>query len=476
MKRIRSRSVLIGAAACASVSVFGYLFNSRVELAFASVLYLLLTIFVAWQARLRAAIVTAVWATVCLDFFFTEPKLALRMISLADFWSVVAFASVALLVSHLSSRIRQQAENLKTQEKHQRALYELSSAALSLDWGDGFGEQLASLVRKTLHAEFVHLWTVRDERNYIAGWSHVEPGSIRAAFMAGRDFDLSRNDIYVRLLKSGVRDIGLLWIKAADTDPFMADSVVPIISSALERARALNNEVTAQSEQLSEQLRTSVLDGLAHAFKTPLTTIALSSAGLAELPDMAREQRSGLANIIRKEADRLNEITQQVLKTARLEWNQVLSRREISLSTLLEEVIHSLGSEAQMRIHVTSRNPALVEADPSVLKIAFEQILENALKYGQAGTEIPIEIRSVKTLVSVSIHNTGSYIQPEEQELIFTRFYRSPSMAYRAAGTGIGLSVARHAVEAHSGKILVQSDIEAGTTFRIDLPAIGEEK
>lgn len=474
MRKLRSRSVLIGAIACALVTLFGYFLCSRVELAFASVLYLLMTISVAWQARLRTAVVTAVWSTLCLDFFFTEPKYTLRLISWADFWSVFAFASVALFVSHLSNRIRQQAEDLRAQQDRQRALYELSSASLSLDWSGDFGSHLAALVRTTIHADSIVIWNAREERVYTAGDSFIPHDSIRAAFRAGQSYDLPRSGTFIRILRSGLRDIGVLWVAAPHLDPLMADSIAPIVASSMERARALVKEVEAHSEQFSEQLRTSVLDGLAHAYKTPLTTITLSSAGLAEMPDMPREQRTALATIIRREADRLNEITHQVLRTARLERRKVLCLQEVSLQSVVEQAIHTLGTEAQMRITVRSGEKHIVDADPTILQIVFEQIFENALKYSEAETPISVTMHAHDEGCYVSVHNLGSYIEPEEQERIFTRFYRSPSMAYRAVGTGIGLSVARHAVEAHSGRITVQSHPERGTTFCVELPCKGQ--
>ena len=73
------------------------------------------------------------------------------------------------------------------------------------------------------------------------------------------------------------------------------------------------------------------------------------------------------------------------------------------------------------------------------------------------------------------IHNQGSYIPPAERNRVFTRFYRSPSVEHRAPGTGLGLSIAKKAVEAHGGKISIESDVQAGTTFVITIPAAAEE-
>jgi len=476
VKALRSRSVLWTVAACGAVGLFGFVFGDRVELAFACVIYLLLTIIVAWQARFRAAVVTAIYATLSLDYFFTEPKRTLRFVSIADFASVTAFASVALLVSHLSNRVRQQAEDLVLQRESQRALHELSSAALFLDWREAYGEHLAWLVVRVLNTEGVSIWTAREERTWVAGNIDIPADSLRATFMAGKEYDLTRNGVAIRLLKSGTRNIGVLCIKSQQVDALTVDSVASVISSSLERVRALRNEVAAQSERLSEQLRTSVLDGLAHAFKTPLTTISVASAGLAEVADIPEEQRGELLGLIRKEADRLNLITEQVLRTARLEWDKVLTLTWVNLRVLLEETISVLGEQAAAKIEVVQQTPRVtLEADRAVLKIAFEQILENALRYGDPGGRVAVSAALEGRVATISIHNHGSYIPPQEQQLVFTKFYRSPTVIHRASGTGVGLSVAQHAVAAHGGTITIRSDESEGTTFVITLPITEEE-
>jgi two-component system, OmpR family, sensor histidine kinase KdpD len=76
----------------------------------------------------------------------------------------------------------------------------------------------------------------------------------------------------------------------------------------------------------------------------------------------------------------------------------------------------------------------------------------------------------------ITIHNQGSFIAPHERQLIFRRFYRSPSVEHAAPGTGLGLAVARSAIEAHGGRIWVESQRQAGTTFGIELPVRGGKR
>ena len=118
---------------------------------------------------------------------------------------------------------------------------------------------------------------------------------------------------------------------------------------------------------------------------------------------------------------------------------------------------------------------AKVRCDPQILNLALVQILDNAAKYGFQDSLVRISADCSRSQAVLRIHNQGSYIPPTERNKVFTRFYRSPSMEHRAPGTGLGLSVAKKAVEAHGGKISIESDVQNGTTFVIAIPASTEK-
>jgi two-component system sensor histidine kinase KdpD len=110
-----------------------------------------------------------------------------------------------------------------------------------------------------------------------------------------------------------------------------------------------------------------------------------------------------------------------------------------------------------------------------LLNLALVQILDNAAKYGIQDSLVRISADRSGSQAILRIHNQGSYIPLSERNKVFTRFYRSPSVEHRAPGTGLGLSVAKKAIEAHGGKISIESDAQAGTTFVIAIPAYTEE-
>jgi two-component system sensor histidine kinase KdpD len=101
------------------------------------------------------------------------------------------------------------------------------------------------------------------------------------------------------------------------------------------------------------------------------------------------------------------------------------------------------------------------------------QVIENALKYSPPESRVSVRLSAADDVASISVHNDGSSIAPAEAQLIFRRYYRSPSVEQRAPGTGLGLSIAKQAVEAHGGQITLLSEVAEETTFVITLPITG---
>ena len=438
-------------------------------------LFMLVVVVVAWRGGFRASIAVAVSATLGLDFFFTEPRFTLRVNSPQDVFSVVAFAVVSLLISHLSQRIRSQSDELRRAEGEQRALYELSRSVLLLDWKDSVDEQICSSIQDRLRIPGVALWNAREESfAYVGDTAHARE-RLQAAYRADRTYDLPNHAESARILRFGVRPLGAILFRG-DVEPLMADAIATLVATHMERIRAVKAEVSAESQAVSERMRTTVLDGLAHAVKTPLTTIVVSSSGLREIGSLTPLQDE-LAQVIESQASYLSELTDKLLRTAKLEADEVLVRtRAVDLGRLFRDVVEELRSAYDVgRVTFDSQDLSSIHTDPDLLHMVLVQVVENALKYSPENSRVSIGVEASENLLTLSIHNEGSYIPPEEVHLVFERYYRGIAMEHRAPGTGIGLSVAKHAVDALGGRIWLESDQDTGTTFHIALPVRGED-
>jgi two-component system, OmpR family, sensor histidine kinase KdpD len=258
----RIKPLVILAVACAFTIAFAIAFESPLELATAVSIYMLLVLAVAWRAGFRGAVILSVCATLCLDFFFTEPLHTLRVISIHDVIALVSFALVSLLVSHLSDQAHYRALQIQMQRDQQQALHELSEQMLLLDWKQDVSKQICDDVRTLCSLNSASLWD-QVEDSYASSGERTTNASeaLRGFLMAGRDYDAASGQEAVRLLHSGARPIGCIQLRGEKLNPLFMSSIAVLVAATLGRVHALNAEVVAHSEKISERLRASVLDG-----------------------------------------------------------------------------------------------------------------------------------------------------------------------------------------------------------------------
>jgi two-component system sensor histidine kinase KdpD len=350
-----------------------------------------------------------------------------------------------------------------------------------MDRSKEVGAQLTHLIADIFKVDAVALWDAREFRMDKAGKEAIPEGEVRATYF----HELCENDFiacsFKRVLRLGTRPVGALYIKGSHHESHLdsrsVDAIASLSAIALERAYSFIAESNAEAAKRSEQLRTAVLDGLAHAFKTPLATIQSASSGLLEISNLEYAERE-LVSLIDEETTRLAKLTNQILQTAKLDEGQLeVDHEKIYLTELVEvykeQYANRLEDHPLSIVHEVGRN--YLWADARMLQMALFQLLDNASKYASPKSPITFRIASTDTEVVFSVQNEGSFIAPEERLRIFQRFYRAPGSQYKASGTGIGLSVTKRIVEAHRGRVWVESDPETITTFFLALPHVRKE-
>ena len=270
----------------------------------------------------------------------------------------------------------------------------------------------------------------------------------------------------------GGRPVGGLALRDGGIGEPVARGLASLVAVALERFRALDKEDQAEAARRSEQLRTAVLDALAHDIKTPLTAIRAASSGLLEVGSLAPAQNE-LVTLIDNEAGRLDEITNRLLGMARLDEKEVrVNRASIRLDLLVRLTVAAFeGRAADHAINATGLSDNItVSGDEQLLRMGLAQLIDNAIKYSapQSGIAIRAERRGTDIVLSVS--NQGALIPASDLERIFERFYRGSGTSQHVPGTGLGLSITRKIAAAHSGRVWATSDAESGTTFFLALP------
>ncbi len=442
-------------------------------------LYLLLVVatalfFGVWQASLASCLSAA-----CLDYFFTIPIFRFAIADPQDWIALGTFQATALVISRLSSK-ELHSTRLATQHRMEmEQLYELSRNSLLMDLHQPPGPQLAVLIQRIFSTSAVALFDWNLNRTDRAGdWAASEEELAKAAF----DADLGQDDAHTqtrqRILRTGAGAVGALVLRG-QSSALVADALASLSAIAVDRYQSFEKEERAESARKSEQLRAAVMDALAHEFKTPLTAVQTASSGLLELKGLSDSQID-LVRLIDDEAVRLNALCTRLLRTAKLEAQQLdLEMEEVNLKSLIDEVVAdaSRGREERGRMNIAIDDSELsVRVDRGLLAMILAQYIDNARKYSTPGTPIEIAARRSRTEVLISVHNFGPTIPLEDREQVFERFYRSSALKEVVAGTGIGLSIVRKAAEAHHGHVWVISDEKEGTTFFLSLPGSARRK
>lgn len=233
------------------------------------------------------------------------------------------------------------------------------------------------------------------------------------------------------------------------------------------------NQMAEQLEQ-TEAMRRQLIGDVAHELRTPLTTIKGSMEGLIDgvLPAEPETFQQ-----VYREADRLQRLVLDLEELSRVEGGAYpLQRKLVSMKALVNSVVQRLRWQFEEKgvklIVETMEELPIVKVDEDRIAQVLMNLLGNALQYTPEGGEVRIAIKKQRGELQVIVKDTGIGISPEHLDKIFTRFYRVDKSRSRAhGGSGIGLTIAKHWVEAHGGRIWAQSEGEGkGSTFTFTLP------
>jgi two-component system sensor histidine kinase SenX3 len=248
----------------------------------------------------------------------------------------------------------------------------------------------------------------------------------------------------------------------------------PIVgATGVEGAVAVVEDITERLRL--ESVRRDFVANVTHELKTPTGALALLAETIEGEEDP--EVISRLAQRMGGEADRLVRIIDDLLDLSRIEVNETPQKVLVPVDEIVGEAIDSLQAlavslEVTLKVGDTPRHLA-VPGDRRDLISAVSNLVDNAIKYSEAGGEVYVELREVGSHIEVSVTDRGVGIPSRDLERIFERFYRVDRARSRATGgTGLGLSIVRHVTVNHGGSVTVESKEGEGSTFVLALPAV----
>jgi two-component system sensor histidine kinase KdpD len=430
-------------------------------------LYLAVVVWSALFLGRGPSVLASVLSVLAFDFFMVPPFYTFVV---NDSEYIITFAgllSVGLVISSLTSRVREQARAALARERQTQALFELSrdlSAA-----GDAAAAERAVLahVRAVFGVSAVLSFgngapQERTEGGTILSVPLGEPGTLRGILAVCQDpehpFDPARR----RLLEAFA---------------IQADM-------ALERIRLSGDARDLELLRAREKMQSALLSSISHELRTPLSSIEGVLSTLREGVDGGKElfrldeaARSELVETAWSEARRMNQLVENLLGMTRLEAGALSLRREfIDVEELLGEVLRRTEdrlAEGRVRMEIPEDLPPL-RADFVLLTQALGNVLDNAVKYGGGTSPPEVRVSLREEDLEIVVADRGRGIPEAELERVFEKFHR---LAFPGGpgGTGLGLSISRGIVEAHGGMIQARCRSGGGTEVVIRLP-VDEER
>jgi two-component system sensor histidine kinase KdpD len=456
-------------------------------------LYLLGIMLVASRYGLRPSVFAAFLGVAAVDFLFVPPFLTFRVTDLRHAVTFIVMFVVAVVISGLTERIKNQAFAARRREERTAALYELSRELNAAQGALSIVEAGARQLERVFDCRVAFFSRGRGgellKLHASQGWSDEagrDLGIAEWVWKNRREAGLgtstlpSARGLFLPLTLSG-GTVAVLAVAPHDTHRFDSieqrrhiDAFAAQLALALERAELAEETQKTRGEIEAEQLRSSLLSSVSHDLRTPLAVITgAASAFLESNPESGESTRRELVQTILEESERLNRLIRNLLDMTRLESGAVKVNKEW-LS--IEEIVGAVLTRAEPRLKgrdVRANLPDLPLApfDPVLIELALTNLLENALKYGADPIEISAAAGSNELVVEVSDRGPG--IPTGEESRVFEKFHRALH-AGEAGGVGLGLAICRSIVAAHRGRIWVRNRDGGGAAFSFTLPIEGE--
>ncbi len=234
--------------------------------------------------------------------------------------------------------------------------------------------------------------------------------------------------------------------------------------------------IILRQKRLSE-MQKDFINNMTHEFKTPISTINISSDVLLRTPVIQENKRlQQYAAIIKEQNNRLNKQVEKVLQFARIEKKDFkLKLEKIDLNELLQNIAYSVQlrvDESNGHLHLElCKEPVMVEADRLHLTNILHNLLDNAVKYSKEVPDISLTAKKIGDKIEISISDKGIGISKEYQKKVFKKFFRIPTgNVHNVKGFGLGLFYVRNICRKHGWKLEMESREGEGTTFRIRIP------
>jgi len=476
-------------------TILGLLVRGELEPTNLVMLYLVSVVISAIFLGRGPSLLVAIASVLAFDFFLVPPYLTLAVSDTQYIITFVVLLVISLVISTLTTQVREQADAAIRRESQTSSLYNLGrdlTSATDLDEvlriivshiGQAFGREVAIFLPQNGR---LHLFSsspgYQPDENEIAvavwAYEYDQP--------AGRGTDtLPAASIRCQPLKTPNGIVGVLGVHPSEAGSFLTTEQRQTLAAftnqaalAIERATLANQAQQAELLQATEKLQTALLNSISHDLRTPLVSITGALTSLDEQSEsLSEENRKSLIVTAREEADRLNRLVGNLLSMTRIESGAIKLHLEPGdvqdvVGTALEQLGKRIANH-QVQANIPPDFP-LVPMDFTLIVQVLVNVLENAVKYSPENSRIEITADLLDGRAHLHIADRGVGIPPEDLARIFDKFYRV-QRPESVSGTGLGLSISKGIVEIHHGSIYANAREGGGTIVTIELPLKGKE-
>jgi two-component system, OmpR family, sensor histidine kinase KdpD len=486
------RELSIGSGVIAAVTLLFWSIRGLTSYSSIALLYLVSIVFLAVKLSRGAVLIIAAITGFIWNFLFIPPRFTLRIDNFNDILMFCMYFVVALVVGHLTTRLRQREMTERQRERRTRVLYQLAQCVVesnTLDEGIRLaitqidsvfdGRTAVTLASETgailAEPHPAGTWPLSAKESSVVAWVH---GSGKPA---GRSTDtLPRAEgihVPLRTTHGGIGVLSLLLPGDSTLDVGQRDLLETIadhVAALVDRYNLIRQSNKVSIAQESEKLYRVLFDCISHELKTPL---AILSATIGRIGELVKKETTEQAMAALDEGstalNRLRRIVDNLLGMTRMESDR--AKLDIVWCDLEEIVaaarahVHDLISRNRLTVSIPDDTPP-VNADPVLLTHALSNLLANAAQYSLPGGDISVTANNDEKHVILKIADNGKGIPPEELDgRLFQKFYRGRNA--RPGGTGLGLSIVHRLMELLGGTVIAGNNESGnGAVFTLRFP------
>lgn len=440
LARARPAGYVVALAGVAAVTLLIELISGQVNVLSMAVCFQLLVLVISGAYGLGPGLATGLVSALAFNWFFVPPVHTLTIADTRNWISLAVFAATAVITSWLAEGFRRQRREAEERRRDAELLARMASTVL----GEiGAGPSTAEVARAAAAALGVE------------GCRIVLGAAGEAAPAPGPTSITPSPEGFTVPLVAGGRPVGLLEVGRALPDaeprwdaPGLASAVAGLAAVAVERGRLISAALEADALRRSDGLKTALLHGVSHEFRTPLTAIrtaadALSAGG-------AGGDRDALLGVVGEETERLDRLVANMLDLSRLEAGALVARMDWCAPDEMvagaAEAAAPLLDGAPVDVHVPAGLP-LVRADPVLCERILVNLLHNAARHGAPPVTVEAGVRDGR--LEIAVTDAGPGADPAVADRLFEPFVAGG----RAPGTGVGLALARGLAEAQGATL-----------------------